>query len=562
MQELISNIFNIWQEDGSTLISDSFAEFRSLVAVAAEFARRGNYQVAAVYAEMAAAHAANQHCGLFASPELERLLVLIAQKTIDSNHQKITNQQSSNRSPRQILHVASSVMGIGGHSRMLWRWIAQDSQSCHSLALTRQFPAAVPQVLADAIGNSGGKIHIINKNFGGLIAWARQLRSIAATADLVVLHVANHDVVPFLAFANKEQSPPTLFVDHADHQFWIGASTSDVTIALRESGMRLAQERRAIPSHRSMLLPIIIEPTQRQVDRAAAKQQIGIPADSVMLLSIARSVKYQTIDGTSFADAHLPLLQKFERAVLVVVGPDPAKCQDWAEAIFQSQGRIKIVPAREDTAIFYQAADIYVDSFPFISNTSLLEAGTYGVPLVSRYPYPSDLSDILGADMPGLTGNLIRVRDLDEYTKALSHLVENEAFRQSLGKATRQKIIDVHTGTNWQRSLQAIYSQAVQIDRSPAPSNVSDRLFIGEPDVFLPYVHGFNKDDRMHQKYLRIMPTLQRVRDWIGLVEKQGIQENPVHFLVPELFRAWYHALRARLKSHRTTNGSTSTSNY
>jgi glycosyltransferase involved in cell wall biosynthesis len=557
VQELISNIFNIWQEDGSTLISDSFAEFRSLVAVAAEFARRGNYQVAAVYAEMAAAHAANQHCGLFASPELERLLMLIAQKTIDSNHQ-IANQQFSNRSPRQILHVASSVMGIGGHSRMLWRWIAQDSQSCHSLALTRQFPAAVPQVLADAIGNSGGKIHTINKNFGGLIAWARQLRSIAATADLVVLHVANHDVVPFLAFANKQQSPPTLFVDHADHQFWIGASTSDVVVSLRESGMRLAIERRAIPAHRSMLLPIIIEPTQRQVDRAAAKQQIGIPADSVMLLSIARSVKYQTIDGMSFADAHLPLLQKFDRAVLVVVGPDPAQCQDWAAAISQAQGRIEIVPAREDTAIFYQAADIYVDSFPFISNTSLLEAGTYGVPLVSRYPYPSDSSDILGADMPGLTGNLIRVRDLDEYTKMLSQLVENAAFRQSLGEATRQKIIDVHTGTNWQQSLQAIYSQAAQLDRVPTPSSASDRLFIGEPDVFLPYVHGFNKDDRMHQKYLRIMPTWQRVRDWIGFVKKQGIQENPVHFLVPELFRAWYHALRAQLKLH----GSNSTSNY
>jgi glycosyltransferase involved in cell wall biosynthesis len=536
------DIFSIWREEGPQQIRQNFGVFRNLLDRAKDHVKSGKYEAAAVYAEMAADYASWEHCGFFVSPELERVLISIGQQAIETNNDFDRNRSLAG-SPRRILHVASSVRGIGGLSRMIWRWVREDTASSHSLVLTRQFPDQVPQAMTDAIDDSHGKIHILNKNIGSILTWARQLRKLSASADLVVLHVANHDVVPLIAFAHKEQSPPIIFLDHADHQFWLGASISDVVVSLRDSGMRLANQRRGIEESRSVILPIILEPTHRTLSPSEAKQKIGVPEDSILLLSIARSLKYKTMDGVSFADAHLPLLKKYSQAILVVIGPDRDTREEWSAAIEQTQGRIKVLEEREDTAIFYQAADIYVDSFPYVSITSLLEAGSYDVPLVSRYPYPSDACAIFGADIPGLTGNLIQARNLDEYTEVLSNLVKNNDLRQSLGAATRKQIIDIHTQSNWKRFLQEVYIRADTIPRITVSSNSTDQMFIDEPDVFLPFLYKLGdseKGNRIHREYLRIMPFNQRFSNWLILAQKYGFYKNPPHLLLPEWVRSWY----------------------
>ena len=429
----------------------------------------------------------------------------------------------------------------------MWRWIGQDNLHSHSVALTRQAPKEVPKNLRDAVSRCQGKIYILNGRIGGIISRAKRLRECAAAADIVVLHTWEHDVIPTIAFANKEHSPPIIYTNNGDHWFWVGAGISDVVANLRESGMRLSQERRGIEAKRNMLLPTILEHTHRELSRAEAKQQLGIDENSVMLLSIARSVKYRTVDGISFADAHVPLLKRHKQAILVVIGPGDSD-ENWSTAIQQTQGRIRVFGETGDTAVFYQAADIYVDSFPFVSITSILEAGSYGVPSVSRYPYSSDACGVLGADTPGLTGNLVRVRDLQEYTAVLSRLVEDEEFRLSLGETTRSKIAEAHWGSNWQRTLNNVYSYAATIPRVTAISNSMDEMFLGEPDVFLPKVNKIDIQTIMHW-HMPLMPLKQRLRLWVSLFKKHGFLNNPLNVLLPEWFRSRYYLLRSRYYS-------------
>ncbi len=522
-ETLDNDTLSLWREEGSLLIQQNFEEFRSLVAQAKKFMERSQYDAAAMYAEIAAIYAVGKHCGLFVSPELESILSKIGQKAIPIS---LSSAQSPplHKTPKHVLHVATSVMSIGGHSRMIWRWIQQDTERSHSLVLTRQDAAEIPHLLREAVNDSHGKIYVLNEKIGDfeLIAQAKRLREIAAAADLVILHIYNFDVVPLIAFANKEQSPTILFLDHADHMFWLGAGISDIAISLRKSGLHLAQERRGISPNRSVLLPIIIVPPQRVLSRTEAKRKIGIPKNSVLLLSIARAVKYNTIDGISFADAHVPLLERYESAFLVVVGAGYRV--DWSAAIERTQGRIIVYPERDDTAIFHQAADIYVDSFPFISTTSLLEAGSYGVPLVSRFLY-SDASAVLGADMPGLNGNLIRTRDLEEYRKTLSHLIEDEEYRLSLGEATRKKIVETHTESYWQKSLEEVYAHASTEPREIVRTAPMDQMFIGEPDVFIQRIHSWidNWVDWAIQARLPMLPITHRLRLWWGQVKKHGV---------------------------------------
>jgi hypothetical protein len=204
--------------------------------------------------------------------------------------------------PRKILHIGTSMVSIGGHSKMLRRWINEDLNRSHSLVLTRQCPNPIPKELSDAVSNSHGEIYTLNNRIGGIISWAKQLSKLASAFDLVVLHIHNYDVIPIIAFANKEQSPPIMFLDHADHIFWLGASISDLVISLRESGMEIVRQRRGIEEKRNVLLPIKLEPIHRKISRIEAKRQLNLPDDSILILSIARGVKYKTINGISFAD--------------------------------------------------------------------------------------------------------------------------------------------------------------------------------------------------------------------------------------------------------------------
>ncbi len=545
MEKIANNALSFWQEEGSRLIQQNFEEFHSLVTQAKGYLLRGNYEAAAVYADIAAFYAICKHSGLFVSPELEQILLTIGQKVIGKS---IYHSQSKPwpNSPKHVLHVATSVAGIGGLSRMLWRWIQQDTERSHSIVLTQQAPTEVPKIFKDAVSERQGKIYVLNESIGSLVSWAKQLRKYAASADVVVLHTLCDDVIPSIAFANKEQSPPIIFVNNADTYLWLGASISDIVANLRESGMRLSQERRGIEEKRNALLPIILSPIHRTLSRTEAKRELGLAEDSILLLSIARTAKYQTIDGISFADAHVPLLEKYKQVILIVIGP--GNSEDWSAAIQQTNGKIKIFGEREDTAVFYQAADIYVDSFPMTSITSMLEAGSYGTPLVSRH-YFSSKSDILGGDAPGLTGNLIYVSDLNEYNQVLSNLVEDEDFRLSLGEKTKKKIVETHTGNGWQKNLEDIYKCATTLPRLTVNMLPKDKISLEEPDSLLPYFYPENKHidlDGMIQGHIRLMPLTQRWQSWVKLTKKHGF--GRLSLLLPEWFYLRYY-LRLRTYS-------------
>jgi glycosyltransferase involved in cell wall biosynthesis len=552
MEKLANDTFSLWREEGRQSIQENFEVFRGLVAQAKDFAECGKYDMAALYAWIGTLHAQYNHCGLFVSPELENILIKIGQNTIPAISHYHSKSTSLSGKPKKILHVSTNISSpFGGIPRLLRRWIQQDTERSHSVALTGQIPLPVPKMLRDTVLNSHGKIYLLDVENGGVVSTAKRLRQYAAMADMVVLHTWESDVIATIAFANKEQSPPVIYVNHGDHCFWLGACISDVVVNLRESGMRLSQERRDIEAERNVLLPTILEPLERVLSQAEAKRQIGLAEDNLMLLSIARPPKYKTIDGISFADAHVPLLERYERAVLVVIGP--GNREDWSAAIQKTQGRIRVLEQTEDTAVFYQAADIYVDSYPFVSNTSLLEAGSYGVPLVTRYPF-SDACEILGADMPGLTGNLIRVRNLEDYTAVLSGLVEDEEFRLSVGEATKKKIAETHWGINWQHSLEKAYHRAATLPRKTVSSAPMDKMFLSEPDVFLPRIHGqqFDFDSLIQEAALKFMPLDQRLLHWMRLVKKYGIYKNSSSrlgrfgYFIPNWLRYSLNCLRDR----------------
>ncbi len=530
VEEQVDHILTSWRQNGIRSIERSFGGFRELVALARRCHEAGRPAAAAAYVEMAALFAVSNHCGLFASSELERLVVRIGEEAIPGGPP--TPAHAGETEPLRVLHVATLVKPIGGLSRMIWRWIRQDSGRIHSVALTRQ-RHAVPRELVEAVHASGGRIHRVNEAVGGVLTWARRLRSLAAAADVVVLHIGNRDVVPLLALADPGRRPKVIYLNHSDHLFWLGVGISDVVASLRESGLHLARTRRGIEPGRNAVLPIILDPPERTLSRADAKNRLRLPENATVLLSVARGVKYRTVGGVSYAEAHLPFLRQNPEAILVVVGAGDRP--DWSDAVQAAHGRIIVHQERADTDLFYQAADIYVDSFPFVSTTSLLEAGCYETPLVTRFPY-SEASAILGADMPGLAGTMIWTRGLDDYTSTLSRLASDPALRTGLGAATRAGILKAHTGSGWQAALEEVYRHALSGDGFPRCIAPPDRPSYLEPDILLPSVHDHPIDvSGLMRSQLGILPLDLRFRRWINLV----LSGRPRDRVVRDLVRCW-----------------------
>lgn len=509
-----------------------------------ELVHERRFVEAAYRAEMAAACAAHDHCGLFASSELERLLGLIGSALPPPRDPDATPRQWPS-DPAKVLHVFTYMSGVGGMESMLRRWVRHDAGRRHSLALTRQVRTAVTEDLKSDIERTGGTIYRLNAGPGGLLAWAHQLRCIARDQDMIVLHLWADDVVPVIAFADRTGLPPIMLIDHSDHTFWLGVSISDLVVALRRSGQRLAQQRRGVSAARSTLLPTILTPPSRNCTREEAKRRLGLPDNSVTILSIARSCKYKSVGGDSYLDIHLPILQQHENAVLVIVGPGDRP--DWRHQLDLMPDRIIVRPQMQDVTLYQQAADIYVDSFPIVSITSLLEAGSFGTPLVSRQPFGPD-SEVLLADAWGLDGTLLRATTSEQYASVLTKLIEDADYRRTLGTATADAITTAHALTAWTSQLGGVYAQCAANAADGSPRGIPDdvRQHALDRDLITIHSRGFDWSVESIRR-LRAIPAGGRARQLVELIVSRHVTPAQVVRHIPYLLPEWLLVMLFRI---------------
>ncbi|MFE0018791.1 glycosyl transferase family 1 [Mesorhizobium sp. NPDC059054] len=525
----------------------NYEEFQSLRGEAERCLEADDLNSAAAYVEAAVTLARKRHCGFYRSEPLEQILIEIARRTLPA---KAEVARPVRTKIGRVLHVATVLNEVGGLTRMMRRWIAADEGCHHSLALLRH-PGQPPPSVRQAVEARGGKIHIIGATRGGPVEWAAALRKLSLDFDLVVLHVSNEETTPGIAFADDRNRPPVVLVNHADHAFWVGLSVCDLIASSRASGERLVVERRGIPAERHAILPIQIDAPMRRHSRLQAREKLGIPAGGPLLVSVARGVKYRTVGGVSFADMHVETLLAHPDARLLVVGPgEPA---DWQEAIAATGGRIMGLRETPDPSLAFEAADVYLDSYPFVSITSMLEAGGLGAPCVTLFPYPPD-ANVMSTDMPGLAPTIGFATSTADYNRILADwLAEPEALRRR-GDETAADVKRLHTTPNWLESLEALYARALAIPpvkplrEKGAPAD--EEFYDGYPDILLNEVFGeFDSVEAILKRSMRLMSLPERLRVWQRLARTRTFDgaRDAVRNLLPE----WLPRFVGRLRGGR-----------
>jgi glycosyltransferase involved in cell wall biosynthesis len=528
--------------DGASRLDGHDAQFRALVATATRHHARGRLDAAAAYAQMAGQFAWMNHTGRFASAELEDLLARIAERLPPLPH-----AVAATSDPRDVLHVITQTYQTGGPTQVLSCWLEQDAGRRHRVCITRQGSTPPPEKLLSQLDGPAGLVRLDLKR-GGLVARARELRALAAQADVVLLHTHPYDVVPVIAFAGVQGLPPVIVVNHSDHVFWLGTGITGVLANMRDSGRRLAAARRGLDDARSTIHVRPLRSRERELSREEAKRRLGIRPDQVLLVTAADAPKYRAVSAPSFLDLMIPVLERHADAVFLAAGPAPDG--EWAAAGERSGGRIRALGRLPDVTPLHEAADVYVDSFPFSSLTSLLEAGSYGTPAVTYRGHPEDCG-VLGADTPGIDPHLLRPTDAAGFAAALDRAIGDEPWRRELGERTRRAIRDTHTGAGWQESVAALYAFAAQTRPSPAPGSAARGT--GTLDVLVDQVMtrtGFAQGPAgAVRDHLGLLPLPQRVPASVRVLRAghvATIRHVAPEWMLPRLGDAWRFTRRLR----------------
>lgn len=448
------------------IIRAHYKTFTNLLDRATHRFNSGDLENACIYASIAAEYAWRHHPGLFSSTRLELLIQRLGNHLTAGRNTSSQRRPIRSAGPMRILHVMSEAYTVGGHTKLAAQWIALDRGRAHSLLLTRR-TEAIPPHLANVVSRTRGSILPIGNQQHGLLAVASEIALAAQDFDVVVLHIHPSDLTAPIGLSSNLNRPPVVFVNHADHVFSAGASSADLLLCFRDSGRSLARVRRHIPDDRIATLPLPIPPRRRVHTIAEAKDALALRRSSVLILTVAQEYKYLSDNGATsphFLDLVTPVLLGHPHATLVAIGP--SNRDRWLAAARRTNGRVRAIGIVEDPFPYREAADIYLDSTPFGSITSLLESALLGTPSLAYTPGIRPDS-VLYSDPIGIPDVLMRAQTPAAYRDSLSKLIESESHRRAVGDRLERSLRDVYSTRRWQSSLETIY-RSLSVNAVPA----------------------------------------------------------------------------------------------
>jgi hypothetical protein len=439
----------------------------------------GHVDDAIAAVQLGASVAVSRHPGVHASHRMERLLERIAADHLEP----IVRRPHSG--PERVLHVATATYKVGGHSRMIWRWITRDAERVHSVVTTAQH-ATPNEGVGDAARASGGTFTALDADRSALDR-AAAVRELAAEADLIVVHAHPNDPVPALALAAAGERPPIVFFHHCDHIFWLGAAIADVVYSIRPAGNWLAQ-RRGIAADRCIDGPALVsgadghgrtvEPSRQERAQARADtfRQLGLPKNTVLLATVGASYKYDGGPGATLLELALPVIEADSRVALVAVGPKDEGA--WREARERTGGRVIALGPRIGVGTIYTAADVYLESRPAGGAGASSEAAGHGLPVLTH------AASTVEAELSNFEARYgaISTEGADDYRATLRRLIADPELRASAGARSREAI--AAADADWQAAIEDAYRLAATL----GPASADELGSLPAPDAYDEFI--------------------------------------------------------------------------
>lgn len=398
----------------------------------------------------------------FTSYRLEKLIAQIGQRVI----QPTTNKPHRHTEKRKILHVASELYELGGHTPLMLKWIQRDSESDHQLLLTRQSKTNIPTTI---FNNHGISPEIVCWGNSGesLVETAQQLLQYSTQFDFLVFHIHPNDVVPLLAFANQKPVP-IYFLNHADHCFWLGASIIDGLIQLRETCIITDKETRLITTQPQFLLPIPVEPVSASTNSESdIRNKYHIPQDvQKILLTTSTESKFNPILDYNYFESVIPVLNQNPDTLLLIVGigKDKPLAVKYKHPQIMFMGYLQ----PKELADIEQLCTLYLETIPYSSFTAMLQVLMKQKPVQFMYAPPA-LSKLFSDET-------LYAKNQQEWQQTLQEKLQHPKKLADYSQSLYNNVSQFYTENVWRKGLEKLYAIADSTKQPSKPTYHTDKV--------------------------------------------------------------------------------------
>ena len=450
--------------DTSHFLSTNWEYYKSLRCVLTGLSDDHGAEAQARIIQSIAHFATFHHPGCFTDDVVEQCTTILAMRLAKQPLMGRVTPYLSKQSQPTVLHVITSIHSDIGPPRMLDRWIRLDRGSLHTVAVTGQSSECdIPSWFIQSLESRGCGLHVASESASIRDRFAFLRTVLQSPFDFIFLHHSPNDVAAVSAVAAAEPSGVVAIINQADHAYWLGVGIADAIVNLREPGHVLSEQRRMRDCN--LMLPIPLD-MPKVWDRDGARRRLGVANDELVLLTSGRPAKFAPLPGRDFFAMVHGILGQHHKARMLVAGVTATELARYYRRDV-SHPRLHFLGTVVQPDAIRCAADIYLESFPFGSQTALLEAALAGLPTVMAVKSDSPL--VAAHDFA--LGGIISPPDSIEASVAMvGFLAQSRSRRESLGAQLERAVAEWHTGDSWLDRLHGLYVQLRGIKRSKRPS--------------------------------------------------------------------------------------------
>jgi glycosyltransferase involved in cell wall biosynthesis len=413
------------------------------------------------------------HAGYYFDGRLENRLVEYGRDLCQYIDQKRVTNLIDELLPGEtnftLLHVATELGSVGGHTRVLYQIIQRYRDGKQILVLTDQAIKNVPEWFVDGLAKSIKiiSLHQIKSPFERSFL----LRHISIFCGTTISYHHPYDVVPVMAFSH-DRCPPVLVENHAHSWFWLGTSVADSVFSHSPFHHNFTIKTRSV--NNAYFLPCTqiddLGDMVTREDKITAKSRLGLDSDTVCIITIGTSEKFIPNAQYNFFKTAKKIVDRYNKVRLFIIGlPEDPKLRNEYNL---DAGKIHFVGPVSDPSSYYKAADICLDALP---QPSL--GGTWFSTLIGMscplYKYGAGnifnsrnfIDAKLYADYIG------DMRNEEEYLGKLGLLINNPELRLEIAREFREQYLTYHArevfNTNFKKMLDFAGNMTHQHRRIP-----------------------------------------------------------------------------------------------